>query len=215
LVNWREAARSREREYQPDERSRNARLKLETRTLVLISAAVVINIVAGQVVRMLNIPLYLDSVGTVLVAVLAGPLAGGIAGAVTNLIWGLILTPVAAAFIPVSIITGLCAGWLARAGMFKTWWRAIVSGILIAIPTTIVSIPIIVFLFGGVTGGGPDYAVAYMAAVGSSIIKSVAFSNLGVNTVDKALTSLVAFVVISRLPMRLTTTYGFFAHSRA
>ncbi len=190
-------------------------MRLETRTLVLISAAVVINIVAGQIVRMLNIPLYLDSVGTVLVAVLAGPLAGGIAGGVTNLIWGLILTPVAAAFIPVAIVTGLCAGWLARAGMFKTWPRAIVSGVLIAIPTTLVSIPIIVFMFGGVTGGGPDYAVAYLAAVGSSIIKSVAFSNLGVNTVDKALTALVAFVVISRLPMRLTTTYGFFAHSRA
>jgi energy-coupling factor transport system substrate-specific component len=70
-------------------------------------------------------------------------------------------------------------------------------------------------MFGGVTGGGPDYAVAYLAAVGSSIIKSVAFSNLGVNAVDKSLTALVAYVVISRLPVRLTTTYGFFAHSRA
>jgi energy-coupling factor transport system substrate-specific component len=190
-------------------------LTLETRTLVLISAAVVINIVAGQVVRMLNIPLYLDSVGTVLVAVLAGPLAGGLTGLVTNLIWGLILTPVAAAFAPVAIVTGLCAGWLARVGWFKTWWQALISGVLISIPSTIVAVPIIVFMFGGVTGGGPDYAVAYLAAVGSSIIKSVAFSNLGVNTVDKSLTALVAFVVISRLPIRLTTSYGFFAHSRA
>jgi len=190
-------------------------VKIETRTLVLISAAVVINIVAGQVVRMLNIPLYLDSVGTVLVAVLAGPLAGGIAGLMTNLIWGLILTPVAAAFAPVAIVTGLTAGWLARAGMFKTWWQSLISGVLISIPSTIVAVPIITFMFGGVTGGGPDYAVAYLAAVGSSIIKSVAFSNLGVNAVDKSLTALVAYVVISRLPVRLTTTYGFFAHSRA
>ncbi len=191
------------------------RFTLETRTLVLISAAVVINIVAGQVVRMLNIPLYLDSIGTVLVAVLAGPLAGGLTGLVTNLIWGLILTPVAAAFAPVAIVAGLCAGVLARAGWFKTWWLALISGVLISIPSTLVAIPILVFMFGGVTGGGPDYAVAYFAAVGSSIIKSVAFSNLGVNSVDKALTALVAFTVISRLPARLTTSYGFFAHSRA
>ncbi len=190
-------------------------MRLETRTLVLISAAVVINIVAGQVVRMLNIPLYLDSVGTVLVGVLAGPLAGGIAGLLTNLIWGLILTPVAAAFAPVAIVTGLCAGWFARAGLFRSWPLALIAGVLIAIPSTIVAVPIITFVFGGVTGGGPDYAVAYLAAVGSSIIKSVAFSNLGVNTIDKALTTLVAYVVISRLPVRLTTTFGFFAHSRA
>jgi energy-coupling factor transport system substrate-specific component len=99
--------------------------------------------------------------------------------------------------------------------MFRTWWLALISGLLISIPSTIVAVPIITFIFGGVTGGGPDYAVAYLAAVGSSIIKSVAFSNLGVNAVDKALTALVAFVVISRLPVRLTTTYGFFTHSRA
>jgi energy-coupling factor transport system substrate-specific component len=166
-------------------------------------------------VRFLNIPLYLDSVGTFLVAVLAGPLAGGLAGALTNIIWALILNPIAAAFAPVALVTGVVAGLLARAGWFKTWPQALISGALVAVPSTIVAVPIIAFLFGGVTGGGPDYAVAYLAAVGSSIVKSVAFSNLGVNVVDKALTALIAFVVTSRLPVRLTTSYGFFAHSRA
>jgi energy-coupling factor transport system substrate-specific component len=189
-------------------------LKFETRTLVLISAAVVINIVGGQVVRFLNIPLFLDSIGTVLVAVLAGPIAGGVAGALTNLIWALILNPIAAAFAPVALVTGIVAGLFARAGWFKTWWQALIAGALTAVPSTLVAIPIITFLFGGVTGGGPDYAVAYFAAVGSSIIKSVAFSNLGVNVIDKAVTALVAWIVTSRLPVRLTTSYGFFAHSR-
>ena len=188
-------------------------MKLETRTLVLISAAVVINIVGGQIAHFLSIPLYLDSIGTILVAVLAGPIAGGIAGALTNVIWGLILNPIALAFVPVALVTGVVAGWFARAGWFRTWWQSLIAGALIAIPGTIVAVPIIVFLFGGVTGGGPDYAVAYLAAVGSSIVKSVAFSNLGVNIVDKGATALVAWIVTSRLPVRLTTSYGFFAHS--
>jgi energy-coupling factor transport system substrate-specific component len=190
-------------------------MKLDTRTLILISAAVVINIVGGQTVHFLKIPLYLDSIGTVLVAMMAGPVAGALAGVVTNIIWGLLINPVALAFIPVALVTGLVAGWFARIGWFRTWWQALIAGALLAVPTSIVAVPIITFLFGGVTGGGPDFAAAYMMAVGTSLVKSVAFSNLGVNAIDKSLTALIAWVVTSRLPIRLTTSYGFFSHSRA
>jgi len=190
-------------------------MKLETRTLILISVAVVINIVAGQTVHFLKLPLYLDSIGTVLVGILAGPVPGAIAGVLTNVIWAVIFNPVAAAFAPVAAITGLFAGWLARAGFFATWWQALIAGAIIAVPSTIVSVPIIVYLFGGVTGGGPDFASAYFLAVGSNLMKSVAFSNLGLNGADKALTALFAWEVASRLPLRLTSKFGFFVHSRA
>ena len=115
-------------------------IKLDTRTLILISVAVVINIVGGQTVHLLKIPLYLDSIGTLLVGVLAGPVAGGVAGVTTNLIWALILNPVAAAFAPVVGVAGVCAGLLARAGWFATRWKAICSGAMISVPTTIVSV---------------------------------------------------------------------------
>ena len=49
---------------------------------------------------MLKLPVFLDSIGTLLVALLAGPLAAMTTGLVTNLIWGLITSPVAAAFAP-------------------------------------------------------------------------------------------------------------------
>nr|WP_307274246.1 ECF transporter S component [Labrys wisconsinensis] len=194
---------------------RGQAMKFDTRTLILMAAAVVINIVGGQIVHFLKLPLYLDSIGTMLVAILAGPWAGGIAGAMTNLIWALILNPVAAAFAPVALVIGVVAGLMARAGWFRTWWQAMVSGAVVAVPSTIVAAPIIVYMFGGVTGGGPDFAVAYMLAVGSSLLNSVAFSNLGVNVIDKVITALVAWIAASRLPSRLTANFGFFAHSQA
>lgn len=190
-------------------------MRFDTRILVLMAAAVVINIVGGQIVHFLKIPLYLDSIGTILVGILAGPLAGAVTGLVTNLVWGLILNPVAAAFAPVALVIGLVAGLLARVGWFATWWQSIISGAVIGVPSTIIAVPIIVYMFGGVTGGGPDFAAAYLAAVGQSLVQSVAFSNLGINVVDKAVTALIAWVVASRLPMRLTSTFGFFEQSRA
>jgi energy-coupling factor transport system substrate-specific component len=190
-------------------------MKLETRTLILISVAVVINIVVGQFVHLLKLPLYLDSIGTMLVGVLAGPLAGGVAGVIGNLIWALIINPIAAAFTPVACIIGILAGLLARAGMFAGPWRAALAGVIIAIPATFVAVPIIVYLFGGVTGGGPDFAAAYMLAVGSTMLKSVGLTNLGVNTIDKVVTALLVWRVASRLPLRLTSKFGLFVRADA
>src|SRR3954466_7792641 len=59
-----------------------------TRVIVLIPVAIAINIVLGYTVQtVLKLPIYLDSIGTIFVGVLAGPLAGALTGVLTNLIW--------------------------------------------------------------------------------------------------------------------------------
>jgi energy-coupling factor transport system substrate-specific component len=189
--------------------------RLDTRSLLLISAAVVINIVASQVISLLKIPLYLDAIGTVIVAMLCGPLAGMIAGGMTVVIAGVIFNPIAIPFTPVSMAIGVTAGLLARVGGFRTWWLAMLSGALIGVQTTILATPIIVFLFGGVTGNGADFGSVYMLALGASLLKAVGFTNLTFSLVDKSLSALIAFIVVHRLPLRLLTSYRFFVHSSA
>lgn len=59
-----------------------------TRVIALMPVAIVINIVLGYTVQtVLKLPIYLDSIGTILVGVLAGPIAGALTGILTNLIW--------------------------------------------------------------------------------------------------------------------------------
>jgi energy-coupling factor transport system substrate-specific component len=59
-----------------------------TRVIVLIPIAIALNIVLGYITQtVLRLPIYLDSIGTILVGVLAGPIAGAATGAATNLIW--------------------------------------------------------------------------------------------------------------------------------
>jgi energy-coupling factor transport system substrate-specific component len=187
---------------------------LDARALILISAAIVIDNVVGETVYLLKIPLFLDCIGIFTVAMLAGPFAAAVAGALGIFIGGLTVQPFALPFVPVGFMIGLTAGGLARIGGFRTWWLAMISGALIGIPTTLVSVPIIVFLFGGVTGSGVDFASDYLVAVGSTLIKSVGFANLGISLIDKSLTGLIAFMIANRLPLRLSTSFRFFAHSR-
>jgi hypothetical protein len=62
--------------------------QFNTRVIVLMPVAIAINIALGYTVQTaLKLPIYLDSIGTILVGVLAGPLAGALTGILTNLIW--------------------------------------------------------------------------------------------------------------------------------
>src|SRR5664280_1141502 len=62
--------------------------QFSTRVIVLIPIAIAINIVLGYTVQtILKLPIYLDSIGTILVGVLAGPIAGALTGTLSNLIW--------------------------------------------------------------------------------------------------------------------------------
>jgi hypothetical protein len=62
--------------------------QFSTRVIVLMPVAIAINIVLGFTVQqVLKLPIYLDSIGTILVGVLAGPIAGALTGILSNLIW--------------------------------------------------------------------------------------------------------------------------------
>ena len=80
---------------------------MRNKTLVLVAVCIAVNIALGQVVSTLKLPVFLDSIGTMLAVLLMGPWVGMSTGLCTNLIWGLISGPVAAAFAPVSMAIGL------------------------------------------------------------------------------------------------------------
>jgi uncharacterized membrane protein len=82
----------------------------------------------------LKLPVYLDSIGTVLVGALIGPWVGLLTGALSNIIWTLLgINPPAIWFAPVAAVIGLIAGFAGRAGVFTRpsprWLSALIVGI--------------------------------------------------------------------------------------
>lgn len=109
---------------------------LTSTALALIPLAIAINIAGGQLVKALRLPIYLDSVGTVLTGVLLGPWVGMLTGALSNIIWTLTgLDAFAIWFAPVAAVIGLCAGLAERAGLFTRpsprWLSALIGGIFL------------------------------------------------------------------------------------
>lgn len=176
--------------------------KLSSYNLAFMVICIAINMVAGQAASMLKLPIFLDSIGTVLCAILAGPWMAVATGLLTNLLWGLLTGPIAAAFAPVAMMIGLSAGLMARAGWFNNLPKVVVSSVVITLALTLVAIPIRSYLFGGATGSGADFMVAYLHAMGSDLQESVAVTVLGTNLLDKLLTVLIAWGLVHRLPQR-------------
>lgn len=119
-----------------------ARRHFSSQALVLIVISIAINMIGGQLASMVKLPIFLDSIGTLISAVLLGPVIGMLTGLLTNLLWGLLTDPIAAAFAPVAMVIGLVAGWLARAGWFRTLPKVVVSGVIITLAVTVVAVPL-------------------------------------------------------------------------
>lgn len=101
--------------------------------IVLMALAIAINIAVGQLVAILKLPIYLDSIGTVLVGALLGPVAGFVTGILGTVIWALTLNPGVLPYAIVAGVIGLMAGAFGRRGLFTSNSPAVVGAFVGAV----------------------------------------------------------------------------------
>jgi hypothetical protein len=173
-------------EYLQTRRLDSIARQFDTRTIVLMPIAIAINIVLGQTVgTALKIPLYLDSIGTILVGALAGPIPGALTGLSANLIWTFVLagtpfgSPYAWPFAIVAAEIGLLAGVFGHYGFFRSRPNTAVGPLLGGLGVAVVVLGGLVYygvlpfyakgwtFFGDTTGVAPFFVVvAYGIALG-------------------------------------------------
>ena len=127
-------------------------LRLDSPGAILIPACLGINFAGHALGVGLHLPLFLDSVGTILAGVLGGPWLGGCLGFVSNLLTSNTVDPVAGSYAIVSFALGFTAG-LAR---HLDWQRrrsgwVILAAVCVAI-SSIVSTPINLLVAKGNSG---------------------------------------------------------------
>ena len=170
---------------------------LPARTIAIIPAALVLNIVIGQIVGSVGIPLYLDSVGTVLVAGLAGPIAGLATGTLSSIVWGL-FNPAALPFAAVSAMVGLLSGVMIAKGMLRNIPLTITAGVVLGIISGMLAAPVAV---------GTGALVSLFREMGNSLIGSVTAQSLVSDPLDKALVMIIVHVAIRSLPKKTLASF--------
>lgn len=188
--------------------------RIPATVLALLPVMIALNVVIGQIVGTLTpIPLYLDSLGTVLIGVLAGPAAGALTGVLTNLIWGVTINPSLIPFSAGAAFIGAAAGWAARTGAFRRLWTAILAGGVAGIPAGLLGAPVAAYVFGGGLGVGTGGVVAAFQAAGASMLAATTLQAIPSDIIDKAIVFAVAFLAFRAVPQRLRSRFAFTAHS--
>lgn len=185
------------------------RFRFTTMGIVMIPVAVGINFVGKEVANLLNLPMWLDSIGTILAAVVAGPWIGAISGAVNNVFFGLTMDGgISIIYGLTSIAIAIVAGMLAYTGWFRSFPKAIVAGLLIALTSAVVSTPLNVGLYGGQTGKAwGDAIFAGMMASHLGIWLSAFVDEFVMDLIDKVVVSIIVFLVVLGLPKRFMQSF--------
>ena len=183
--------------------------QFNTVTLVMIPIAIAINIAVGQLALLIKVPLYLDSIGTILVGVLAGPWAGALTGFLSSVIWTLAgWYPAAIAFAGVAAIIGALAGVFGRAGWPNSWWKAILAGLITGLVAAVISAPIATYVFGGVMGSGTDAIVAMARSFGLDSLGANIAQGTFSDPMDKMASYLLVYLVLRALPLRFLARFS-------
>jgi energy-coupling factor transport system substrate-specific component len=172
----------------------------KTFILTLIPVAIVINIVGGMLAGALKLPIFLDSIGTMLSAVLLGPWLGALTGLLSNVFQGLLTDPVSIPFGLVNAVIGIVVGFLAKSRGFTDYVTPLLAGLILAILAPIIGAPIAVYLFGGVTGGGIDILYAMFMHQDMGIFKSAFLARIPANLLDKLLSAYLIMFIVRKLP---------------
>jgi energy-coupling factor transport system substrate-specific component len=176
---------------------------MNTRRIFIAASCLAINLTLAKSASLLGLPVYLDSTGSILAAaILPLPMALTV-GIATSLLGGVVISPYFAAYFLTQATVVLVAATCVRSGLMRTWWGAIISGLLVAASAVIVSAPVTAILFGGVALSSTTAVNAILIASGKGIWKSVMAGSAIIESIDKPVTALLTWLVLRRLPADL------------
>lgn len=171
-------------------------------TLLLIVAGVIVNVLGARLVIALNLPLYLDNVGSVLAAALGGPIPGMVTAFTSNYL-GYFGEPSAIMFGVLTVTMACLAAWLSKRGLLRKVKGYFLLWILmVAIGGAIGSV-MGWYLYGKTVGGtiAAPY-VFWLCDHGFSGFTAQLLGDIFLDMTDKCLTVLIVAIVLHFFPRR-------------
>lgn len=177
--------------------------------ICLIAMAVCMNVAGGQLALMLRLPVYLDSIGTILTGAFMGPVYGMIPNLLSGVVMGMTTDIYALYFAPVGMLTGLLTGlvWkklaVGETVSEKKYGRIFLAAVLIAVPGTVVSAWICANLFGGITSSGSTILVQLLAKTPLGMTASVFVVQIITDYLDRVISLFLVVSLLRVLPTEM------------
>ena len=166
-------------------------------TVCVVVASLATNLGLSLVNTALNLPFFLDAIGTAVAAATLGLVPALIVAVGTNALfevaYGFTLTHLP--FAICGIATVLVVRGFLRAGWFASVGQALLVSLAVAFANAVLGAVIAAFLFGGITGVGVDYLVSGLVTSGQSLLSASFWARVPANIIDKTVAVFVAYAV--------------------
>lgn len=189
---------------------------MNKRSIIIIAMCAGLNLSVGSIVYLLKLPIYLDMVGTILCGLLLWPKRGkaffcaASAGVLSFLFGGLTLNPFLPWFSMTVVVVAAITAFL-TANQSKSFLGENPASIKFILPilgygiftgfiAAIISAPVVVLLFGGVTGSGTAVLVAFFVKTGNQLMKAAFLSGFTAEPIDKTLQLFLAIMLYRATP---------------
>lgn len=171
--------------------------KISVHKITLIALAIVINIVGSYIALGLHLPIYLDSMGTIMTAILLGPFYGLFPGVLSALVTGMTSDIYAFYYMPVGIVLGVMTGFVFQKNKSN---KLFVKSFCISVPASLISACITANLFGGITSSGSTMLVQLLAKTPVGLTLSCLIVQFFTDYFDRLLSLWLVLSVIKKLP---------------
>lgn len=172
--------------------------------LTFMAVAVAINIVGSKIALFMHLPIFLDSIGTMLAGIALGPLAGGLTALVGGLVNG-VLGDIYAIYFSISgVLMGVLAGFLFH-NKKNSWILLPLKTLVVTLPASALSACIETFLFGGITSAVvTTFIIQALSQTALKLFGSAFLTQAVTDYVDKLIAIILVVVSMKHLPYELT-----------
>ncbi len=172
--------------------------------LLMILVGVIINYLGVKIALFFSWPIFLDSVGTILIAALGGYLPGISVGFLSNLING-VSDPITLYYGIIIILIAMCAAFAAEHRMFAKIWTSMMMILFFAFIGGFLGSLLSWMLYGFSIGTGisAPYAVFLYEKMGMGEFSAQLLADVIIDVLDKTITVAICMAIWYILPARL------------
>ena len=180
---------------------------ISVKNISLVGLGIAINVVGAFIAYTLKLPIYLDSIGTILIAAILGPKYAMISGVLGSLVSGMTFDVYSLYFSPVQITTGLISGIMFRKGLLNGR-KTPLGTFIFVLPTSIISAMIAAIVFGGVTSSGSSYIVQALEVLSiGNLFGNIFLTQILTDYMDKFIGVVLVNLGINAMPKKLRTSF--------
>lgn len=191
-----------------------SRIKLRSvlASVLLVVFGVLVNVLLERVIKPLGLPVYMDTLGTVLASLLGGSVHGVIVAAVSTVVRGASLNWMHIYFGVINVFLAVIVSWFKNKNVFKSVWKTALAIVFISALCGALSAVLTWFVYSFTWGEGVTAIYAQRAfdlGIGTEKpFYSLLAACLFIDFIDKTIILLIGIGVYSLIPQRFMNVFA-------